>query len=34
MKDSPDKISKKAVSAVIKVVSEYLKKIDITETNS
>jgi aminopeptidase YwaD len=34
MKDSPDKISKKAVSAVIEVVSEYLKKIDITETNS
>jgi aminopeptidase YwaD len=34
MKDSPDKISENAVSAVIEVVSEYLKKIDINETNS
>jgi aminopeptidase YwaD len=34
MKDNPDKISQKAVSAVIEVVSEYLKKNDIIETNS
>jgi aminopeptidase YwaD len=29
MKDTPDKISNKAVSAVLEVVSEYLKEIDI-----
>jgi hypothetical protein len=34
MKDTPDKISQKAVSTVIEVVSEYVKKIDITETYS
>jgi len=34
MKDCPDKISKKAVSTVIEVVSEYIRKFDFTETNS
>jgi Zn-dependent M28 family amino/carboxypeptidase len=34
MKDSPEKISNKAVCAVIEVVSEYLKKIDITGLNT
>lgn len=32
MKDSPDKISIKAVSTVIEVVSEYIRKTDISET--
>jgi aminopeptidase YwaD len=34
MQDSPDKISKKAVSTVIEVVSEYLRKIDTSETTN
>lgn len=34
MKDTPDKISKKAVTTVLEVVSEYIRKTDICETNS
>jgi len=34
MKDVPDAISKKAVSAVIEVVSEYIRKIDICDTTN
>jgi hypothetical protein len=29
MKDMPDKISAKAVSTIIEVVSEYIKKVDL-----